>query len=100
MARFTFAPGFGHKDLGERIFTISKEVNGDPDSLADARRPAHRNLVQEVVSDEDKDKIVLHYDTEKVINIVVPYLGEGGSYDDNEFANEAMGMGVVRGCAS
>lgn len=90
MARFRLKAGYDEKDLGKLILELAETSDRE-------ERTRLQREIGDMLDPGFTPDIEFVYDTDKTVHIVVPNL-ERKKYSDNDFANEAMGYIVLRGC--
>jgi hypothetical protein len=97
MARFRLRDGYDEKDLGQLILSIAEAAGPNEGAIDEKQKASLERKVRALVDRKTAKQIEFVYDTPDKIHVVVPFLGQQ-VYSDNNFANEAMGYIVIRGC--
>jgi hypothetical protein len=97
MARFRLKAGYDEKQLGEVVLKMAEAAGPNNGKLDERQLADFTAQIQTMIDAAANDKFEFVFDTADTIHIVVPFLGKT-VYSDNNFANEAMGGIVIRGC--
>ncbi|MEX0404901.1 hypothetical protein ABGN05_04405 [Aquibium sp. LZ166] len=97
MARFKLTSGSEDRDIGKAVLEAAEAAGKNGGKLDDAEKRAFEARIKELIDPTFAGSVEVLYDTPDQIHIVIPYLPDA-TYSDNNFANEAMGHIVVRGC--
>ncbi|MEM1004366.1 MAG: hypothetical protein AAF496_00115 [Pseudomonadota bacterium] len=102
MARFTLNANYTLKDLGCEVLRAARgRANGSRGQEEEAEKK-----IRDMIAQLEGRDVQFVYDTERLINVIIPDIRDKVSEDDeeeswcNDFAYEAMGGIVVFGCGS
>jgi hypothetical protein len=97
MARFRLKAAYTEKQLGEVILKMAEAAGPNNGKLEQKQLDGFTSQLQTMIDSSANDKFEFVFDTADTVHIVIPFLGRK-VYSDNDFANEAMGDIVIRGC--
>jgi hypothetical protein len=97
MARFRLNAGYDDKDLGNLILKMAEAAGPNNGEIDEKQKADFEQQLGALIDPSFAGKVEIVYDTPDKIHVVVPFLGKL-VYSDNNFANEAMGYIVIRGC--
>jgi hypothetical protein len=97
MARFRLKADSYEKDLGKLILQMAEAAGPNNGKIGDPDKMEFEQRLKDMIDPAYAGQIEFVYDTPDKIHVVVPFLGKT-VYSDNDFANEAMGVIVIKGC--